>query len=164
MVAKGLDFREGDNVVITKRGVPRQPLPVGGPAAAGGGTHRGEQQPDGRVYAEDVAEAITDRTRVVAISHVQYASGYRIDLRPIADMVHKAGGYLCVDAIQSLGACRWTWQAMRIDFLSADGHKWLLGPEGCGFFYCKEDHIPMLHPNVVGWMNMNLAAITAVPV
>ncbi len=43
---------------------------------------------------------------------------------------------------------------MGIDFLAADGHKWLLGPEGCGILYAREDLIPLLHPNVVGWMNM----------
>jgi len=115
------------------------------------------QLPDGRVDTEDVMEAINDRTKVVAISHVQYASGHRIDLRPISDMVHSVPGprgYLCVDAIQSVGAMPVDVEAMGIDFLAADGHKWMLGPEGCGIFYCREDLIELLHPAVVGWMNM----------
>ena len=116
------------------------------------------QQPDGRIDVEDVTDAVNDRTRVVAISHVQYGSGHRINLRPISDMVHKAGGYLCVDAIQSVGALPVDVQAMGIDFLAADGHKWLLGPEGCGIFYAREDLIELLHPPVIGWMCMVDAA------
>jgi selenocysteine lyase/cysteine desulfurase len=120
------------------------------------GTHVIEvpQQPDGRIDVEDVIESITNDTRIVAISHVQFGSGYRIDLRPIADTVHLAGGFLCVDGIQSVGAMPVDVEAMGIDFLALDGHKWLLGPEGAGFLYIREDLIPMLHPPVVGWMNM----------
>ena len=69
-------------------------------------------------------------------------------------MVHRAGGYLCLDAIQSMGALPVDVQGWGIDFLSADGHKWLLGPEGAGVVYCHEDLCPLLHPTVVGWMNM----------
>ncbi len=103
---------------------------------------------------DDVLDAITDRTRVVSLSHVQFASGHRINLKPISDTVHKVGGYLCVDAIQSVGVLPVDVQAMGIDFLSADGHKWMLGPEGCGFFYCHEDLCPLLRPAIVGWMGM----------
>jgi selenocysteine lyase/cysteine desulfurase len=106
------------------------------------------------VHVGDVCDAITDRTRVVSISHVQFASGFRIDLKPISDMVHRAGGHLCVDAIQSVGLLPVDVEAMGIDFLSADGHKWLLGPEGAGIFYCREELCPLLRPSVVGWMNM----------
>ncbi|NJL31446.1 MAG: aminotransferase class V-fold PLP-dependent enzyme [Phycisphaerales bacterium] len=117
-----------------------------------------DQQPDGRIDVDDVLDAITDRTRVVSLSHVQYASGYRIDLTPIAKLVHQAGGYLCVDAIQSLGAMPVNVRELGIDFLSADGHKWLLSPEGAGLFYVREELIPLLHPNVIGWMNMKNAS------
>ena len=90
----------------------------------------------------------------MAISHVQYASGHRVDLRPISKAVHQVGGYLCVDAIQSVGVLPVDVAAMGIDFLACDGHKWLLSPEGCGIFYCRGDLIETLHPNIVGWMNM----------
>jgi selenocysteine lyase/cysteine desulfurase len=85
---------------------------------------------------------------------VQYASGHRIDPKPIADLVHRAGGYLCLDAIQSVGVLPVDVQALGVDFLAADGHKWMLGPEGAGIFYCREDLIEDVHPLVVGWMNM----------
>ncbi len=80
-----------------------------------------------------------------------------MDLGPISRMIHLARGYLCVDGIQSVGVVPVDVEAMGIDFLSADGHKWLLGPEGCGFLYVNEGLIEMLHPAVVGWMNFEHA-------
>lgn len=154
-VANGLTWAEGDRVVITNVEYPANRYPWEHLARTRGVEMvEVKQQPDGRVDVEDVIDAINDRTRVVAISHVQYASGYRIQLKPIADVVHQAGGYLCVDAIQSVGVMPVDVRADGVDFLAADGHKWLLGPEGCGIFYCHEDLIELLTPTVVGWMNM----------
>jgi len=154
MVAKGLDWHPGDNVVITNVEYPANRYPWQDLERFGVELIQVKQRPDGRVDVQDMVEAITNRTRVVSVSHVQYASGYRIDLQPISEMVHRAGGHLCVDAIQSMGVMPVDVDAMGIDFLAADGHKWLLSPEGCGVFYAKQDLIPLLHPNVVGWMNM----------
>lgn len=156
-VAKGLDWAPGDSVVITNVEYPANRYPwVDIAERHGVELIEVRQLPDGRIDVEDVCEAVNDRTRVVSLSHVQFASGHRIDLKPIADWVHRLPrpGYLCVDAIQSVGVCPVDVQAMGVDFLSADGHKWMLGPEGCGIFYCHEELIPLLHPNVVGWMNM----------
>jgi cysteine desulfurase/selenocysteine lyase len=154
LVARGLDWVAGDNVVITAVEYPANRYPWQDLERLGVSLIEVPQLPDGRIDTEDVADAITDRTRIVSISHVQYGSGHRVDLRPISAMVHRAGGYLCVDAIQSVGAMPVDVQALGIDFLAADGHKWMLGPEGCGIFYCHEELIEMLHPAVVGWMNM----------
>ncbi|MEX2213258.1 MAG: aminotransferase class V-fold PLP-dependent enzyme [Phycisphaeraceae bacterium] len=154
MIAKGIAWRPGDNVIITGVEYPANRYPWEDLKRFGVELIEVPQQPDFRIDVEDVVDAVTDRTRIVSISHVQYASGFRIDLKPISDMVHKVGGYLCVDAIQSLGAMPVDVQRMGIDFLTADGHKWMLGPEGCGILYVREDLIELLHPNVVGWMNM----------
>ncbi|MCX5659067.1 MAG: aminotransferase class V-fold PLP-dependent enzyme [Planctomycetota bacterium] len=154
LVAKGLRWAPGDNVVITGVEYPANRYPWEDLRKQSVEVIEAPQHADGRIEVEDIVEAITRRTRVVSISHVQYASGFRIDLKPIADMVHQAGGYLCVDAIQSLGAFPVDVESLGIDFLSADGHKWLLSPEGCGIFYCRADLAQVLHPNVVGWMNM----------
>lgn len=154
MVARGMPWRPMDNVVITSVEYPANRYPWEDLKRLGVKLIEVDQHADGRIEVEDVIEGITDRTRVVSLSHVQYASGHRIELCRIGDMVHQARGYLCVDAIQSVGAMPVDVQAMNIDFLSADGHKWLLSPEGCGIFYCREDLIEMLHPAIVGWMNM----------
>lgn len=154
LVAKGLTFHAGDRVVITNVEYPANRYPWEDLKRQGVELFEVPQSDDGRIDVERVCDAINDRTRVVSMSHVQYASGFRIDLKPISDMVHRAGGYLCVDAIQSCGVVPVDVAAMGIDFLSADGHKWMLAPEGAGIFYCREDLCPLLHPNVVGWMNM----------
>ncbi len=154
LVAKGLPLHAGDRVVITEVEYPANRYPWEDLKRRGVELMTVPQSADGRVDVERVCDAINDRTRVVSLSHVQYASGFRIDLKPVSEMVHRAGGYLCVDAIQSCGVLPVDVAAMGIDFLSADGHKWMLAPEGAGIFYCREELCPLLHPNVVGWMNM----------
>lgn len=154
LVAKGLTFHAGDRVVITDVEYPANRYPWEDLRRRGVELFEVKQTPEGRIDVDEVCDAINDRTRVVSLSHVQYASGFRIDLRPISEMVHRAGGYLCVDAIQSCGVVPVDVRAMGIDFLAADGHKWMLAPEGAGIFYCRQDLCPLLHPNVVGWMNM----------
>ena len=154
LVARGLDWRAGDNVVITDVEYPANRYPWQDLGRFGVELVEVRQQPDGTIDPQQVIDAITDRTHVVSLSHVQYASGYKIDLTPIADAAHAKGAYLCVDAIQSVGVMPVDAQALGIDFLAADGHKWMLSPEGCGIFYCRRDLIEKLHPAVVGWMNM----------
>jgi len=154
LLARGLDWRRGDNVIITSIEFPANRYPWQDLQKQGVELIEIDPLPDGRIDLEDVLDAITSRTRVVSLSHVQFSSGFKIDLKPVSEMVHRAGGLLCVDAIQSIGAMPVDVQALGIDFLSADGHKWMLGPEGCGFIYCESDLIQMLHPGVVGWMNM----------
>jgi len=157
LVARGLPWRRGDHVVTTAVEYPANRYPWQDLERLGVKRIEVPQEPDGRIDVERVCDAVTDRTRVVAVSHVQYASGHRIALRPIADTVHAAGGYLCVDAIQSVGAMPVDVQRDDVDFLSADGHKWMLGPEGCGSFFCREDLCGLLHPAIIGWLNMKNA-------
>ncbi|HEX3871320.1 MAG TPA: aminotransferase class V-fold PLP-dependent enzyme, partial [Pirellulales bacterium] len=70
---------------------------------------------------------------------------------PIGEFCRKHGKMFSVDAIQSLGVLPVDVKAMNIDFLSADGHKWLLGPEGAGVFYIRQEHLARLRPLGVGW-------------
>ena len=153
-VAKGLDWKPGDEVVVSGVEYPANRYPWQDLARFGVRMREVPERPDGRIDVADVVAALSERTRLVSLSEVQYASGFHIELRSIAEAVHRAGGYLCVDAIQSVGALPVDVAALGIDFLSADGHKWLLGPEGCGILYVREGLAPRLHPNVVGWMNM----------
>lgn len=160
-VANGLAWTPGDRVVITDVEYPANRYPWEHLARTRGiDLVTVAQQPDGRIDPDDVIEAIHDRTRVVSLSHVQYASGHRIDPRPISAVCRQVPGgcYLCLDAIQSVGVLPVDVQAMGVDFLAADGHKWMLGPEGCGIFYCRTELAGLLTPAVVGWMCMEDAA------
>jgi selenocysteine lyase/cysteine desulfurase len=107
------------------------------------------------VPIEKILEAASDpKCRMVALSHVEFASGQRHDLARIGEFCRERGIVFCVDAIQTLGVLPVDVQAMKIDYLSADGHKWMLGPEGAGFFYCSRERIERTRPLMVGWMNV----------
>jgi selenocysteine lyase/cysteine desulfurase len=82
---------------------------------------------------------------------VAFASGWRHDLDRLVELVHSRGALLFVDAIQALGVFPLDVQKTPIDFLSADGHKWLLGPEGAGIFFTRREHLNLLRPVGVGW-------------
>lgn len=151
MIANGLQWHAGDNVIISNVEYPANRYPWESLKRLGVELIEIEQLPDGTIDIEDVCDAITNHTRVISLSSVQYASGFRMNLKPIADMVHQARGYLCVDGIQSVGLIPMDVQKLGIDFLSADGHKWLMGPEGLGFLYLHEDLAPLLYPAVIGW-------------
>ena len=107
------------------------------------------------VPVEKVLEAADHpRTRAVTLSHVEYASGQRFDLVPVGAFCRGRGILFCVDAIQSLGVLPVDVKAMHIDYLAAGGHKWLLGPEGTGVFYVRQELIERTRPPLVGWMNV----------
>jgi cysteine desulfurase / selenocysteine lyase len=94
------------------------------------------------------------RTRLVALSHVEFASGQRHDLATIGKVCRENGKLFAVDAIQSVGVLPVDVRGMCIDYLSADGHKWMLGPEGAGIFYCRRELLKRTRPLIVGWMNV----------
>jgi len=152
-VANGLNWNTGDNVIGTNVEFPANVYPWMG-LELQGVEFRMVQEEGGRVPVERIVEAIDKRTRAISISAVQYASGYRADLVTLGKICKKEGILFCVDAIQSLGVFPVDVEAMHIDFLSADGHKWLCGPEGCGIFYCNRSLIGHLRPIISGWMGM----------
>ena len=89
-----------------------------------------------RLEIDDLKGLIDSRTRMVSLSAVQWASGFRSDLSKVSNLVHERGALLCVDSIQSAGVMPLDVKSLGIDFAAADGHKWLLSVEGLGFFYC----------------------------
>jgi selenocysteine lyase/cysteine desulfurase len=92
--------------------------------------------------------------RLLAISYVQYLSGYRVDLDQIGEICHRRGCFFFVDAIQGLGAFPIDVQSSHIDALAADGHKWLLGPEGCGVLFVRREVQDQIDPVEFGWTNV----------
>ncbi|MCC7292213.1 MAG: aminotransferase class V-fold PLP-dependent enzyme [Phycisphaerales bacterium] len=155
-VANGLSWTSGDNVVLANVEFPANVYPWQA-LQSRGVQLRMVLEEDGRVPIEQVMSAINSRTRVVAISSVQFASGYRTDLATLGEYCQSKGVFLCVDAIQSLGAFPVDVKAMNIDFLAADGHKWLLAPEGAGVFYVRRELQGYLRPTTIGWLSMKNA-------
>jgi len=152
-VANGLTWKSGDNVVTTNAEFPSNVFPWRNLASRGVKIHMAMEE-GGRIPIERLIEAIDSRTRVVAISSVQFASGYRTDLATLGEHCQRKGVFLCVDAIQSLGAMPIDVKAMHIDFLAADAHKWLCGPEGIGIFYVSKEIQGYLRPTCVGWLSV----------
>lgn len=153
MVANGLSFSSGDNVVGANVEFPANMYPWLALRSRGVQV-RLVLEEDGRIPLERIIEAIDSRTRLVTISSVQFASGFRTDLATLGEYCQSKGVLLCVDAIQSLGAFPIDVKGMGIDFLAADGHKWLCGPEGIGVFFVKKELQGHLRPTNIGWMSM----------
>jgi selenocysteine lyase/cysteine desulfurase len=150
LVAEGLDWHSGDNIVTAAEEYPANLYPWMNLAARGVETRRIASRGP-RIAIDDIRAALDARTRLVSLSSVEYASGFRNDIDAIGQLCRERGILFFVDAIQSLGVLPLDVQASPIDFLAADGHKWLLGPEGAGIFYIRREHIDRLHPVGVGW-------------
>ncbi|PYX93602.1 MAG: aminotransferase, partial [Acidobacteria bacterium] len=107
---------------------------------------------NGEVRVEDFAERLTPRTRVVAVSTVQWTNGYRLDLAALSRLCHERGVWLVVDAIQQLGAIPLDVRETPVDILACGGHKWLNAPFGCGFLYINCHVLPELRPPLAGYL------------
>jgi selenocysteine lyase/cysteine desulfurase len=151
MIAEGIDWRPGDNVVTLADEFPSNVYPWFNLASRGVETRRVPTEVSGRLDFDRLAEACDERTRVVTVSWVGFATGYRHDVAGIASIAHERGALLFVDAIQGLGAFPLDVNSLGIDFLAADGHKWMLGPEGAGITYIRREYLDRLHPIGVGW-------------
>ena len=109
---------------------------------------------DGRILLDDMEKAVDDKTVAVAISHVEYANGFRNDLRVLSEIVHEHGAYLIVDAIQSVGTMHLDVKRDDVDFLMAACYKWLLSPHGAAYLYVKDELIEKFEPPFVGWASV----------
>jgi cysteine desulfurase/selenocysteine lyase len=154
LVASGLAWRAGDRILSCDLEYPSNVYPWWSLAPRGVETVMlaGE---DGRLPLERVEQALRDpRVRLLALSSVEFGSGARNDLETLGRLCRERGVLFCVDAIQSLGCLPLDVVACGIDFLAADGHKWLLSVEGCGLFFCARHRIESLTPRVVGWRSV----------
>ncbi len=150
IVAEGLRWRSGDNVVTAEDEYPANLYPWMNLAERGVELRRVPGR-DGRILLDDLRAVMDERTRLVSLSFVEYASGFRNDLLAVGQMCREKGVLFFVDAIQGLGVLPLDVRQTPIDFLAADGHKWLLGPEGAGLFWIRREVVEQLHPVGIGW-------------
>ncbi|AZD91289.1 MULTISPECIES: aminotransferase class V-fold PLP-dependent enzyme [Pseudomonas] len=148
-VAFGLSWEKGDQIVISDEEFPSNRIVWEALASQGVEvlqvSLKGDD-PEGALLA-----ACGPRTRLMAISAVQFASGLRLDLQRLGAGCKQQNVLFCIDAIQQLGAQPFDVQAYQCDFAMADGHKWMLGPEGLGVFYCRSELRAQLKLHEFGW-------------
>jgi cysteine desulfurase/selenocysteine lyase len=160
IVANAIDWKPGDRIVTAAKEYPANVYPWMDVARRHGLELVMVPEvvdPDGRRKVPLDAllrEAAHERTRIVTLSHVQFASGQRLDLARIGAFCRQRGIPFCVDAIQSMGVMPIDVTTMHIDYLAAGGQKWLLGPEGAAIFYCRRELIEKTPPLVIGAMNV----------
>ncbi|WP_297846065.1 aminotransferase class V-fold PLP-dependent enzyme [Pseudomonas sp.] len=148
-VAFGLDWKSGDQIVISDEEFPSNRIVWEALKPQGVEVIQVSLKVDDPEAA--LLAACGPRTRLLSISAVQFATGLRLDLEVLGEGCKQRNVLFCIDAIQHLGALPFDVQASQCDFAMADGHKWLLGPEGLGVFYCRAQLRPQLKLHEFGW-------------
>lgn len=152
LFANGIPWELGDEVICYAGDYPANVYPWLDLRRRGVVVHLLEPARPGEITPELVAAALTPRTRLVALASCHFFTGYRIDIDAIGRLLHERGVLLSVDAIQTLGA--FPMNVEHVDFLSADAHKWMLGPLAIGIVYVKKRHFEMLRPTLLGAWNV----------
>lgn len=149
VVAFGLDWSDGDNIVSASGEFPSNRVVWEALSAKGVKLRKVD------ISSTDPEQALFDQvdkhTRLIAISSVQYATGFQLDLKRIGEFCQTNNILFCVDAIQSIGALQFDVKEIQADFVMADGHKWMLGPEGIALFYCRPELREKLALHQYGW-------------
>jgi cysteine desulfurase / selenocysteine lyase len=152
VVASGLKFRRGDNVVIYHDDYPSNVYPWMALAEQGIEVRLLNVRGLGVIRPRDVMGQVDENTRLVALASCHFISGYRLEHETIGKYFRERKILFCVDGIQTLGAFPTTVE--RVDFLAADAHKWLLGPCGAGLLYVRREVQERLNPPIYGWHNV----------
>ena len=153
MVAAGLDFKSGDEVVIASNNFPSN-LFTWLHLRRFGVRAKVLKPLDGYLRVEDVAAALTPRTRILALDWVSYLTGVRIDLAALGELAHQHGSLFVVDGTQGVGALELDVQALPIDVIAVGAYKWLLGPYSTGFAYLSPQVRDRLDLKVVNWLTV----------
>ena len=153
-VANGLKWQQGDNIVTFRGEFPSNIYPWLRIRDVFGVELRMCEERDGRVDFEDLSKLVDQNTRVVAISHVQFASGFRADLERLGRLARQHDALLVVDTIQALGVVPIDVEAELVDVAAGASHKWLLAPEGVGYLYLSDRARERVQPTLVGWVSV----------
>jgi selenocysteine lyase/cysteine desulfurase len=153
IVAAGLDWRDGDNLICAETEFTANIYPWTNLRRRGVEVRFAPAR-ENRILVEDVASLMDRRTQLVAISFVEFGTGYRNDLDALTALCHERGAYLCVDGIQGLGALQFSVAQTPVDFMAAHAAKWMLGPIGAGFLYVRRPLLQVLDPVMTGWRSV----------
>lgn len=154
LVALGVDWRPGDNIVVCSEEFPSNYL-CWVQLADMGVDVRQVSSKEGRIDVSDVRHLTDSRTRVISVSHVQFYSGFRVDVAALGEICAASGALLVVDGTQSTGAIKLDVGAAGVDVLVVSAHKWMMGPRGIGFASFSERALGSITPRIVGWLSVN---------
>lgn len=155
-IAAGLPWKKGDNIVSFEREFPANFYAWRRIRDELGVELRLCPERDGRIDMQEFIGLIDTNTRIVAISSVQFASGFRADLERIGEAARKVDALFCVDIIQGFGAMPYDLPAQLVDAASGASHKWLCAPEGCGVLYLSDRARERVHPTLIGWISVEV--------
>jgi selenocysteine lyase/cysteine desulfurase len=153
-VANGLTWKATDNIVTFRREFPSNIYPWLRIRDTLGAEVRMCEERDGRVDLEALESLVDQNTRLIAISHVQFASGFRTDLERLGRLARRHDALLVADVIQSLGVVPLDVEAELVDVAAGASHKWLLSPEGVGYLYLSDRARDRIQPTLVGWISV----------
>ena len=149
--AHSIEYPEGSNVVLCDLEFPANYVPWQNVKKLYGAELRVVKSTDGGVPIERFAEAIDENTRVVAVSQIQFGSGFRADLGALTKLAHDNGAYLSADIIQAAGCFETDLSKLNVDFATGQAAKWMLGPIGAGYVYVGKSVMDKIHPRFLGW-------------
>jgi len=149
VIAYGLNWQRGDNIIISDEEFPSNHIVWS--SLANQGVQLIRVNLSGDDAEQNIIRHMNNNTRLLSISAVQYASGRKLDLKQLGQACHARNILFCVDAIQQIGALQFDVNNIQADFVVADGHKWMLGPEGLALFYCRQKHLSQLDLKQFGW-------------
>ncbi len=154
-VANGLSWDQNDNIVTFAHEFPANYYPWRRIRDKYGAELRLCSEVEGRVDIDGLINLIDENTKIVAISAIQFSTGFRADLRRIGKRAREVDALFCVDIIQAFGASALDLPASLVDVASGAGHKWLFAPEGCGILYLSDRARMRVEPTLVGWISVD---------
>jgi len=153
-IALSFPWCSGDSIVLPSNEFPSNQLPWLALERRGVQVRRIAPNADGSIDLAKLGQAMDATTRLVSLSWVGYSTGHRVNLHDVCQIVHGHGAEVFVDAIQGLGVFPLDVSEIPIDYAAADGHKWMLGPEGAGLLYIRRCHLEKLHDALSGWNSL----------
>jgi selenocysteine lyase/cysteine desulfurase len=152
-VASGFKWERGDKILVSRPDFPSNIYPWLNLEKSGVAVKFVDRR-NGRLDADDFSKALEKGTKMITVSSVDFVTGFSVDLEALGEFCRRKGIYLCVDGIQGLGVVPMDVKKFGVHFLASGGHKWLIGPMGCGFLYISPEVNGKIHPNRVGWKSV----------
>ncbi len=149
IIAYGIEWQAGDKIIISHEEFPSNYIVWS--SLVDQGVELVRVDISGDDAEQNIIKQLDNSTRLLSISAVQYASGRKLDLKQLGQACRERNILFCVDAIQQIGALQFDVEEIQADFVVADGHKWMLGPEGLALFYCRQERLTELSLKQFGW-------------